>query len=221
MPLSYNGVVINDAASNFRSQLDFLLHVLHRVPREVLVFYTKHSLQASGGIPEPTEAYLLRQFPNLRHPEEFDRVAFSSQWLTPLVSGIISLNSTVAYQGALFGKKVFALGECEINTVATASELNDVSDILNRGDVHDREAYNVIYHLLTRYCFPLVNFLDPAWLTKRLENLLQAQREGGFDQGFDGLPLLDEEDLVFKRLLDATPGVQEGYQVRIRAQKES
>ena len=94
VPLSYNGVIINDAASTYKSQLDFLLSVMYRVPKEVIVLFTKHSLQMKGEIPEKTEEYLMQKFPNLRYDKRFNHYAFASQWLTPIVDGIVSINST-------------------------------------------------------------------------------------------------------------------------------
>ena len=216
VPLSYNGVVINDAASIYKSQLDFLLHIMYRVPESILVFYTNHSLQIVGGIPEETQNYLTRRFPNLRYHEEFDRYAFCSQWLTPLVDAIISLNSTVAYHAAFWGKKVFALGECEINTVSTSNHLDDIENDLATVWNFDHRAYNVLYHLLTRYCFSLKSFHDPAWLTERFEKLFWSKEKGILETDYRGMPILDDEDKIFNSLLDESPAVQEGYQVRVR-----
>lgn len=215
VPLSYNGVVINDAASNFRSQLDFLLHVLYNIPPEIIVLVTKHSLQMNNVISEETENFLVRKFPNIRFNPKFDRYAFASQWLTPLADGIVTLNSTLAYHAVLWGKKVFTLGKCEINTVATSDNLKNIEELLNRGDKDDTLALNVIYHLLTRYCFTLDKFLDPGWLTERLKKMIY-NKNGNLGNNWDGLPLLDNEDIVFNRLLTNTPGLKEDYSPRKR-----
>lgn len=216
VPLSYNGAVINDAASNFKSQLDFLLKVLHGVPENVIVLYTKHSLQSRGEIPEETETYLLNKFSNLRYLKKFDQYAFSSQWLTPLVDGIVSLNSTVAYHGAFWGKKVFALGDCEINSVAIANNLDNVEAILNEKMADDPKAMNVVYHLLTRYCFSLKLFLDAKWLSERLEILMANKEKKLLESEFESMPLIEDEDRAFERLLSEAPGIIDGFQPRVK-----
>lgn len=212
VPLSYNGAVINDSASIYKSQLDFLLKVLYNTPNNIIVLFTKHSLQMRGEIPQVSEEYLMRQFPNLRYHDKFDHYAFSSQWLTPIVDAIVSLNSTVAYHGALWGKKVFALGNCEINSVAMSTDLRNIENVLSNTEEYNQKAYNVLYHLLTRYCFQLKDFSNPAWLTDRFEKLIYNQKAGTLLSSFKGMPLLGDEDDVFNRLLSESPAMKEGYQ---------
>ncbi len=216
VPLSYNGVIINDSASIYKSQLDFLLHVMHNVPKDVIVLFTKHSLQMKGEIPEVTEKYLMSKFPNLRYNESFDHYAFCSQWLTPMVDGIISLNSTVAYHGAFWGKKIFTIGKCEINSVATSDNLQNVEDDLSRKYDYDIKAYNVLYHLLSRYCFQLKDFWNAEWLTGRFEKLIHSKKSGKLESDFLGMPLLENEDDIFKRLLEESPALADGYKPRVR-----
>jgi len=216
VPLSYNGVIINDAASKYKSQLDFLLDVMYRVPKDTIVLFTKHSLQMKGEIPAKTEEYLMKKFPNLRYDEKFDRYAFASQWLTPLVDGIISINSTVAYHGAFWSKKVFTVGECEINSVATAENLDKIEGYLAEPDKQDKKANNVLYHLLSRYCFRLEDFWDAKWLADRLEKLIASQKIGKLETDFTGMPLLGDEDKIFDSLLKDSPAMKEGYQPRLR-----
>ena len=217
VPLSYNGVIINDSASNYKSQLDFLLDVIYKVPKNIIILFTKHSLQMKGGIPQETEEYLLRKFSNLRYHKKFDHYAFCSQWLTPIVDGVISLNSTVAYHGAFWGKKIFTLGRCEINSVATSDNLRNSEHYLSdANNEYDCKAYNVLYHLLSRYCFSLKDFLNPAWLTERFEKLIRSQKSGKLESTFTGMPLSGDEDDIFDRLLSESPAVQNGYQPRVR-----
>ena len=211
VPLSYSGAVINDAASRFKSQQDLLLHVLQELPENVLVLATKHKLQAPEDLPRETEEFLAGKFPNLRLTGTHLGYASPSQWLTPLVDGVVSLNSTVAYHAALWGKKVFALGKCEINSVSTADNLRSAAGILVGGDRDDPAALAVLYHLLTRQSFPLRLFHDPAWLTRRLAALSESARTGELSRRWTSLPLIDDEDAVFERLLQETPGLAENF----------
>ena len=216
VPLSYNGVVINDLASKYKSQLDFLLEVIYKTPKDVIILFTKHSLQITGGIPSETELYLLRKFPNLRYDKKFDHYAFCSQWLTPLVDGIITINSTKAYNGAFWDKKVFTLGNCEVNVVATSSNINSIDKYLNQNKKYNSKSYNVLYHLLTRYCFPIKYFFDPIWLTKRFEKMIDSKKAGTLDTSFTGMPLIDDEDCIFDLLVSESPAMKNNYTPRTR-----
>ena len=131
IPLSYNGVIINDGASNFKSQLDFLIYAMERIPPNVKVIATRHGLQMNGSIPKETEDFLLEKYKNLSFVYDLEKYAYLSQWLTPLVDAVISINSTVAFHASLLKKKVIALGDCEINTVANAENLNNIEKLLN------------------------------------------------------------------------------------------
>jgi len=215
VPLSYNGVVINDAASGFKSQLDLLLHVMYHLSPNTTAIVTKHSLQMNDVIWDETEKYLKEKFPNIRFSEKFDKYAFASQWLTPMVDGIVSLNSTIAYHAALWGKKVFALGNCEINSVASTNSMEKAEEILDQGDKDDPGSWNVLYHLLTRYCFTMDKFLDAKWMTERFEKMIYA-KENGKEGTWEELPLLGNEDEIFDSLIKNTPGLKENYVPRIR-----
>lgn len=215
VPLSYNGVVINDEASEFKNQLDFLLHVLYRTPKNVRILVTKHSLQMDRSLNPDTEKFLIDSFPNLMFSDKFDKYAFASQWLTPIVDAVVTLNSTIAYHAALWGKKVFTIGNCEINSVATATNLNNIEEVLSKPDTIDKKALNAIYHLLTRYCFPLSLFNDVEWINKRLKDLNNI-RETNNMINWDCLPLINQnEDEIFDSLLSLSLGLKEEYSPRI------
>lgn len=209
VPLSYNGVVINDEASEFKSQLDFLIHVLYRTPKDTGVLVTKHSLQMDRSLHPDTEVFLQKQFPNLIFNDDFDRYAFASQWLTPLVDGVVSLNSTVAYHAAFWNKKVFSLGNCEINSVGSVNCVDNISDILSLPDTEDINATNVLYHLLTRYCFLLDDFFDAGYLVSRFEKMMNTNK-------WDCMPMIEQnEDIIFEKLLCATPGLKPDFKPRV------
>ncbi len=210
VPLSYNGVIINDEASEFKSQLDFLLHVLYSVPKNTRVLVTKHSLQMDRSLHPETELFLQEKFSNLMFDEEFDRYAFASQWLTPLVDAVVSLNSTVAYHAAFWNKKVFSLGNCEINSVGTSNSINDIEQILSKPEGLDTCATSVLYHLLTRYCFVLESFFDPEYLVSRFNQLLTTD-----NNLFSCMPLVEQnEDVIFKKIIQATPGLKPDFRPR-------
>lgn len=210
VPLSYNGVVINDEASIFKSQLDFLLHVLYKTPKNTRVLVTKHSLQMNRSLHSDTEIFLQNKFPNLLFSDDFDKYAFASQWLTPLVDGVVSLNSTVAYHAAFWGKKVFSLGDCEINSVGTSNKLDNMDEILAITQ-EDTRALNVLYHLLTRYCFLLSDFLDADYITSRFSEMMKLDVND-----WTCMPLIEkDEDTIFKKLLQATPGLNPDFKPRV------
>lgn len=212
VPLSYNGVIINDEASTFKSQLDFLLATLYQIPSDTVVLATKHSLQMNTSIIQETELFLQKKFKNLSFCKEFEKYAFLSQWLTPLVDGVVTLNSTVAYHAAFWNKKVFTPGFCEINSVSNSSNLTDIASVLSQSETENTSAINVLYHLLTRYCFPLDLLFSGEKLTIRLEKMLFSWKKGDLLNSMFGMPLIqDNEDDIFKELILKTPGLSSSY----------
>lgn len=217
VPLSYNGVIINDEASEFESQLDFLLYILERIPKNIKVIATRHSLQLNGSIPKETEKFLLDKYSNLTFVYELEKYAFLSQWLTPLVDAVITLNSTVAYHGAFYNKKVIALGDCEINSVADDNTLDNIEKILNNENNEENKSINVLYRLLTRHGFSLKKFQDGKWLTKRLMDMYKSHIDGTLYTRYDALPKVEEnDDDIFNILKNDTPGLKENFKPRIR-----
>ncbi len=215
IPLSYNGVIINDEASEFRSQLDFLVFILEKIPKETRILVTRHSLQLNGSIPLETETFLMNKYDNLSFCEELSKYAFLSQWLTPLVDGVITTNSTIGYHAALFNKKVFTIGDCEINSIATAENLDNIKEVMS--DINkDDASLSVIYSLLTRHSFLLKRFWDGRWLTNRLNSLLIEYQNGNLEKDWKALPLIcQDEDKIFEEIIANTPGLDKGYNPRI------
>ena len=74
MPLQYSKYFVFDSMCEYRSQFEYLIDVLERVPRSVGVVVTQHvNPIAERVIDKPTAAYLSNRYPNFIYRFEFER----------------------------------------------------------------------------------------------------------------------------------------------------
>ena len=204
LPLSYSGVVISDGASPFRSQFDMLFHVLSNISSDIGVVVTRHGSQVDETVYPDTAEYLKQRFPNLIFDERTSTYAFASQWLVPILDGVISTNSSLLAQAALWRKPAYVLGDGAFVSLSAARQVTEIAEDLCSQPYVNHDSW--IYHMLTRYYVPERLLHDSGWLTDRLSRYAEG------NNSVQALPrVLQDEDALFRLLEEDSPGLQTDY----------
>ncbi|WP_146001356.1 HAD family hydrolase [Chimaeribacter arupi] len=121
-----NYFMINSVIGNHKSQFDILVDILTRLPDDHALLVTNYKSKdaQSAVLTEQGITYLRSRFPNFIYRQETDNVPWVSQFLVPLVDGIITISSSIGFQAAFWQKPLLALGQSHLTPFATAATLD-------------------------------------------------------------------------------------------------
>ena len=158
---------------SFHSQLDFLLYVLDRVPSNIGVIVTEHA--RSSVITHANYHWLRKKYRNLIFSFEYKNLQNPSQYLVPLVDGVITVSSSVGYQACLFNKYLCVLGDGHLAALADSRNLDGLTVDRIKSPCC-KNAMN--YFLLSRYCQPFKGVvLRRGWLSGFLGRVAESYQE--------------------------------------------
>ncbi|AFI83940.1 hypothetical protein Q7A_1100 [Methylophaga nitratireducenticrescens] len=197
LPLQYSGYFIFDAVCEYKSQFDFLIDSLEKIPNDIGVVVTEHVNPISEQILHPkTLEYLSARYSNFIHKDEFSEYPSTSQYLLDIVDGVVSVSSTVGQQALFWGKSLFTTSNSQLTPLAHLDKLESISDYYESYCYEDKS--NIIYYLMTHYYIPQENYLDRGdWLSKYISNLLDKHKNG-LSESFEFLEKIDSDDNIFE-----------------------
>ena len=168
VPLQFSNYFGFDATSSFKSQYEFLIHILDSIPNNVGAIVTEHT----GWDPVITEhnySFLKKKYPNLIVTNEILNTANASQAIIKHVDAVASVSSSVALQALFWGKPIFAVGNSHLNTF-NAGELKNIKSIVENYNKSEND-YKLI-HLLKNYYIPDELAYNGEWFENRLKSQL-------------------------------------------------
>lgn len=168
LPLQVSGYFAFDFHTDYKNQMDFLVGVLSKIPKNVGVVVTQYVTHHTKDTPinAKTIQFLESEFPNLIYKPVFDKLDGVSQYLLPHVDAVISTSSSIAFQAAFLQKPVYMVGESHISIISRPFRAIDDT---NAFDPVDQD--NVLAFILTRL-MPLTvsKMYDGDWFCKFVEN---------------------------------------------------
>lgn len=141
-----------DDGLGFKTQLDYLLHVMENIDPSIGVIVTEHGAEL---ILDPKTVNFVREkYPNFIYEEQFRGVKWVSQYLLPYVDGVITVSSTVGFQSMLWQKKLITLGESHLSPYAGHTSIQDINN--NWDKPYQSENDQLLGFFFTHYS-PLIN----------------------------------------------------------------
>lgn len=193
LPLQLSGTYAFDALCEFRSQYDFLDHVLRNVPQNIGVVVTTHP--EYDILERDTIRYLSSKYPHFIYHEEFKEYTTISQYLIAYVDAVVTVGSSVGLQTLIWDKKLIEIGYSHLDCIADAHSLNDLQEVLAKSN---RDKSPIAYWLITRYVIQEKYIFDPDWLTRFVSGMVKKYRKEQID--FDCYELINNEEDLFSNL---------------------
>ncbi|NBA25406.1 hypothetical protein GVN72_17565, partial [Aeromonas caviae] len=199
VPLQVSGYYAFDGNVPYKSQFDYLCHILDNMSSDVLVVVTEHTSYPSIFTPR-TLNYLRKRYSNFYWHEELNEVKGASQYLLPLVDFVVGTTSSVLLQAAILDIPVKVIGDSHISIFSSPHGLHRAERIVNRHPKHSFD--KIIYHLITKYWHNQEEKVhNGAWLSNYLDNALNKFRNNKLNISFY-LDYKLDEDRVVKDILN-------------------
>lgn len=196
LPLQYSGHFVFDSMCEYRSQFDFLLDVMSKVPKDIGVVVTEHKNPVSDPVlNDDVISFMSQNYSNFIHSDKLDIYTNSSLMILDLVDGVISVSSTLGFQSMFLGKCLFSVGKSQLSPYSSVGRLEDIGYYFdNESELYEnRDA--VIYYFLTRYYIPNEYLLNGQWL-KLFINKSCLKNEGGCEGLNFYEPIATDEELL-------------------------
>jgi hypothetical protein len=159
----------------FTSQFAFITHVFNAMPADVGIIVTEHPIDNPITGNPTVKAALMAQYPNCIVLDDLTGCPSVSQYLLPLVDGVITVSSTVGLQALLFDK-VLIVPAPQSYMAAFADVVNNFADVpklLHHGPKRPKTA--LLYWLLAHYTINDAYFLDPDWFFAFIMRSMQTR----------------------------------------------
>lgn len=194
VPLQVSGYYAFDGNVPYKSQFDYLCHILDNMSSDVLVVVTEHTSYPSIFTPR-TLNYLRKRYSNFYWHEELNEVKGASQYLLPLVDFVVGTTSSVLLQAVILDIPVKVIGDSHVSIFSSPHGLHRAERIVNR---HHKNSFDkIIYHLITKYWHNQEEKVhNGAWLSNYLDNTLNKFRNNKLNINFYLDYKLDEERVI-------------------------
>lgn len=160
LPLQFSQYYAFDCLSNYKNQFDFLVGCLEKIPNDIGVVFTMHPEYPV--LDEAAVLYVVKKYSNAVFLENSRKIYSASQWMMPLVDGVITVSSSLGVQTLLFEKKLFAIGNKNMRYIADSSDLNNMHDVLER-PMSNKDVF--LWFIITRYAIPEEFLFKGDWLS--------------------------------------------------------
>lgn len=175
LPIQFSQYYAFDCLSRYTNQFDYLTGVLEETPPDIGVIFTMHPEYPI--FDEETVYFITSKYKNAIFLEKSRKIYAASQWLMPYIDAVVTVSSSVGLQTLLFGNKLFAIGNKNMNYIADAADLRDMRAVL-ASDKRDKDAY--LYFFVTKYAIPKEYLFDGDWLYKFLISSTKKSIDSNF-----------------------------------------
>ncbi len=201
LPMQFSQYYAFDCLSRYTNQFDYLTGVLEETSPDIGVIFTMHPEYPI--FDEETVHFITSKYKNAIFLEKSRKIYAASQWLMPYIDAVVTVSSSVGLQTLLFGNKLFAIGNKNMNYIADAADLRDMRAAL-ASDKRDKDAY--LYFFVTKYAIPKEYLFDGDWLYKFLISSTKKSIDSNFyDNIADEKKLFETHIQAIKQNRDITP----------------
>ncbi len=119
LPLQADHHISFDNCCHWKNHKEMLIDILSHLSSDVDLIVTQHPDISQKVISDIDVTHLKSKYPNFIYFNELEQTPFVSQWLLLFVDGIMTVSSGLAFQSALLGLPVIALGNSHTNCVSS------------------------------------------------------------------------------------------------------
>lgn len=131
-----NYFMINSLLPQGVTQFDVLLDLLKKLPSNIGLWVTNYRSKdiQSAVLSDQNINYLQKEFKNFLFFSECDDVPSVSQFLVPVLDGVVTISSSVGYQAAYYKKPLYLLGKPNhLSSFTSSDTLEDFyEDVVNK-----------------------------------------------------------------------------------------
>lgn len=142
----------------FKSQFNFLEHVLQNVPEEIGVLVTEHP--AYPQITAEQHSYLKARYTNYIYFPKLQKLWSPSSIALPVVDAVIGVSSTVLFHAHAMGTRTFSIGRSSFSALNTQSNLSDFISDLQKSSEFEPPRKRIL-NMLARYSVPIELYQSP------------------------------------------------------------
>ena len=179
LPLQFSGHYGFEGTSSYTSQDGLLQDVIQNVPKSTCVVALPHStaIHMTREFPDPKLLEsLIAENDNLFMNAEMSRIIFPSQFMLAHMDSVASVSSSVALQGLLWGRTIYAVGNSHINAIADYEGIDTLQKC--EPQVDDDQKVSMLGWLLSHYHIPGLYLHDPDWIMAHMQKSLDKWRDG-------------------------------------------
>lgn len=220
LPLQYSGVHAVDTETDFKTQYEYVRHVMDSMPRDVGVFVTQHGFRPAL---DPRMLHFFREkYPNFIYlPELHSTPDFSgglfispSLFLFQYVDAVINISSATAIMAMLWDNRIISMAKHFNDWMKDAQGLDNIEATLST-PAKNKNA--VIQWYLSNYILFDKFYLDGKWLLEYFSGKLAEFREHGIRFEYFGKNA--EPDEIFEYILSSAENAIAGEKARREAEE--
>ncbi|WP_152019922.1 hypothetical protein [Aliarcobacter butzleri] len=193
LPLQFSRYYSFDDIVPFKSQYEYCVYVLDKVPSNIGVVVNTHPEYPV--ISKEAVEFLKTKYPNFIYEDEFNTIYASGQFILPFVDAVITVSSSLGLQTLLFDKKLITLSDKTFSFIADDTSIDNIENVLNSDNV-DKNVF--LYFMLTKYSLTSDYLHNAVWLDNFLQQSLIRFRANEIQ--FDFYDSIDEEEKIFMTL---------------------
>lgn len=152
LPLQIDNYFMIDALlADGVQQFDILVKILKSTPPNIGVWVTNYRSKdiQSAVLSDANIAYLKSHFDNFIYFDKCNEIPSVSQFLVPLLDGVLTISSSVGYQAAYYNKQLCLLGgKNQLSPFTSAESLSDFYMKIINNELNDKDQLiiNTIKH---------------------------------------------------------------------------
>lgn len=175
LPLQFGGESGFDLNAPFRTQGEYLFHVIEQLPTSTAVVVVEHPTAHWVGdvIDEETRQLLSERYPQVEFVD-FRSAPSAGQYLVHHADFVIGVSTSLALQAVLFDKPLVSVGHSHLNAFASVRGIENLGAEVPPA----RTSESLVAWLVNRYFVPRALVSDPRWLLPFLERSLARRRAG-------------------------------------------
>ncbi len=184
LPLQADNHISFDNCCDWKNHKSMLVNILDNLSPDVDLIVTQHPDISQKVISDIDVSHLRSKYKNFIYFNELEQTPFVSQWLLLFVDGIMTVSSGLAFQSALLGLPVVALGNAHINAVASLEKTvgEGLSDYFTRVNQFilsetDSKADAAVWKFLTQNIFLDEYMFDQPLFLDSIHRLINAQEK--------------------------------------------
>ena len=181
LPIQFSGYYGFDCLSVYKNQFDYLTRCLEDIPEEIGVIFTMHPEYPI--FDEETVAYITSRYRNAIFLKKSRKVYAASQLLMPLIDGVITVSSSIGIQTLLFGKKLIAIGNNNLDYIADGHKLGH--DLIYTMQKAPKDKSNMLWFILTKYAIADDYLFNGEWLDSFLTRSTNKENLARFYEEID------------------------------------
>jgi len=193
LPLQVSNYFAFDSNCSFTNQFELLQYVLEGINPNIGVIVTQYSTPniQDLAITDENIEYLNSKYPNMIYNEKFNSVDAVSQYILPMVDGVVCVSSSIGMQAALWDIPIFSIGNSHLNVFSENIEVDEIYDYLYNNLYKKSTNDNLLIYILTRMQPLTINYLyHTDWFENMLIRTLNSYRNG--DRGLSLYKPIDD-----------------------------